>query len=103
VCLRAPGGTDGGGKAGLWAGHAVYIPGVGHGEGPSGSPCHPASGSSSPVGQVSVACACARVELWVLRLPCPVRREARLSRPCFRRVRVVALAHTVGGGAGLGS
>jgi len=43
--------------------------GVGHGKGPSGSPCRPASGLSSPAGQVAVACACALVDLWVLRLP----------------------------------
>jgi len=65
--------------------------GVGHGEGPSGSPCHQASGLSSPVGQVVVACACALVDLWVVRLPCPVRREVRLSRPCPLRAGVVAL------------
>jgi len=77
--------------------------GVGNGQGPSGSPCHPASGLSSPVGQITVACACALVDLWDLRLPCLVRCEARLSRPCPRRVVVVTLGHTVGGGEGAGS
>jgi len=76
---------------------------VGHGEGPSGSPCHAASGLSSPVGPVVVACACALVDLWVLRLTCPVRHEARLSRPFPRRLGVVALAHTVGEGTGSGT
>jgi len=65
--------------------------GVGLGERPSGTPYHQASGLRSPVGQVAVACACEIVDLWVLRLPCPIRREARLSRPCPRRVGVVAL------------
>jgi len=77
--------------------------GAGHGEGLSGSPGQSASWVSSPVGQVALACACALGYPWVLRLPCPVRREARLSRPCPRRVGVVALAHTVGGGTGSGS
>jgi len=63
---------------------------LGDGEGLSGSRCHQASGLSSPVGQVAVACACALVDPWVLRPPCPVRREVRLSRPCPRRVGVVA-------------
>ena len=75
----------------------------GHGRGPSCSPCHSASGVSSPVGHVAVACACALVLLWILCLPCPARREERLSRPCPRRGGVVALAHTVGGGTGSGS
>ena len=103
LCLRGAGGTDGGGTAGLWLATRYIHRGVAHGEGPSGSPCHPASGLSSPVGKVAVACACALVNLCVLRLPCPVRREARLSRTCPRRVGVVALAHTVGGGTGSGS
>jgi len=64
--------------------------GLGDGEGLSGSLCHQASGLSSPVEQVAVACACALVDHWVLRSPCPVRREARLCRPCPRRVGVVA-------------
>jgi len=65
--------------------------------GPLGSP------RAIYTGQVAVACACALVELCVLLSPCPVRSDARLSRPCSRRVRVVALAHTVGGGTGSGS
>jgi len=77
--------------------------GVGHDESPSGSPFHSASGLSSPVGQVAVASACALVDLWVLRLPFPVRCEARLSRPCPLRVGVVALPPAVGGGTGSGS
>jgi len=76
--------------------------GVGHGKGLSGSPCHPASGLSSPVGQVAMACACALVDLWVLRLPCPVCRAARLSRPCPRRVGVVALSAEGGRGSRVG-
>jgi len=64
--------------------------GLGDGEGLSGSRGHQASGLGSPVGQVAVACACALVDLWVLRPQCPVRCEARLSRPCPRRVGVVA-------------
>jgi len=102
LCLRAVGGTAGGSTAGLWARHAIYRR-IGHGEGLSGSPFHPAPGLSSPVGQVAVACACALVDLWVLRLSYPVRREARLSRPCPRPVGIVALARTVGGGTGSGS
>jgi len=42
--------------------------GAGHGEVLFGSPCHQASGLSSPVGQVAVARACALVDVWVLRL-----------------------------------
>ena len=69
-----------------------------HGEDFSGSPCHSASGLSSPAGQVAVACACALVDFSALRLPFPVRREARLSRPYSRRVGVAAFdAH---GGCG---
>jgi len=64
--------------------------GGGHGEGSSGSSCHSASGLSSPAGQAAVACACAVVDLWVLLWPFPVRSEARLSRPCPRRVGVAA-------------
>jgi len=48
-----------------------------------------------------VACACALVDLWVLRLPCPVRLAARLSRPCPRRVGVVALGAHGGWGNGV--
>jgi len=77
--------------------------GDGHGEGTSCSPCRSASGFSSPVGQVAVACACAIVDLWVICLPCPVRREVSLSLPFHGRVGVVALTHTAGGGTGSGS
>jgi len=77
--------------------------GVAYGEGPYGSPCHPASRLSSPVGQVAGAYACVLVDLWVLRLLFPVRRVARLPRPFPRRAGVVARAHTVGGGTESGS
>jgi len=50
LCLRGAGGTDGGGTAGLWLATRYIYRGVAHGEGPSGSPCHTASGLSSPVG-----------------------------------------------------
>jgi len=53
--------------------------GVGHGEGPSGSPCHLASGLSSPVGKVAMACACAMADLWVLRLPLAAPYQGALS------------------------
>jgi len=85
------------------ASRGVYTGGLGDGEGLSGSPCRQASGLSRPAGQVPVACACALVDLWVLRPPCPVRREAGLSRPCPRRWGSLRLAHTVGGGTGSGS
>jgi len=89
-------------RASALATRCIYR-GVGHGEGPFGSQSHPESGLSSPGGQVAVACACTLVDLWVLRLSCPIRREERLLRPCPRRVGVVALAHTVVGGTGSGS
>ena len=50
LCLRGAGGTDGGGTEGLWLATRYIYRGVAHGEGPSGSPCHPASGLSSSVG-----------------------------------------------------
>ena len=104
LCLRVARGAGGGATRRASGLAASYIyRGGGHGEGSSGSPCHWASGLSSPPGQVAVACACALVGLWVLLSPCPVRRDARRSRPCSRRVRVVALAHTVGGVTGSGS
>jgi len=50
--------------------------GVRHGDGLFGSPCRQASGLSSPVGQVAVACACALVDLrvFVCRAPSVSRR-----------------------------
>jgi len=45
--------------------------------------------------KVYLACVCALVDFWVLRLPCPVRAEARLSRYRLRRVGGAALTHKV--------
>jgi len=86
-CACVPGGAGGGPTrraSGLAARH-IYMAG-GHGEGSSGSPCHSASGLGSTVGQAAVACAFALVDFWVPRLPCPVRRKARLSWPRHLRV-----------------
>jgi len=91
ACASVPHGAQPGAAWRVFGLAPRYLyPRLGDGEGLSGSPCHRVSGLSSPVGQVAVACACAIVEFWVLSPPCPVRREARLSRPCPRRVGVVA-------------
>jgi len=87
ACLRGQGGVTR--RATRFAARNINR-GGGHGEGLSGFLCQTASGLSTPVGKVAVACACELDDLWVLLLPLPVPCEAMLSRPCPRPVGVAA-------------